>query len=112
MKHVDDELVLLAARSAGLKVQYSDNWGDFSIGEPYSRGEVRWNPLDFNDDAFQLMISLRLDIEFDGPSGLRVNYTDAQGRLCTVEQLVLADPAADVRRGIVRAAAEIGSPSA
>ena len=33
------------------------------------------------------------------------------GRLCTVEQLVHDDPAADVRRAICRAAAEIGQPS-
>ncbi|WP_433886936.1 hypothetical protein [Pseudomonas vranovensis] len=104
----DKQLLELAAKAAGLKAQYSDNWGDFSIGEPYSKGEVRWNPLTFDHDAFRLMVALSLDVEFDGPTGVRVNYVGGNGRLCTVEQLILEDLAEAVRRTIVRAAAELG----
>lgn len=105
----DEELIMLAAKAAGLTIQYSNNFGDFTIGEPYSRGEYRWNPLDNDGDAFRLMVALSLDIVFDGPSGMRVDYVDDRGKLCTVEQLVLADLAAAVRRTIVRAAAELGA---
>lgn len=56
----DEELLLSAAKAAGIRVQYSDNCGDFSIGEPYSKGEQRWNPLAFDKDAFRLMSSLRI----------------------------------------------------
>lgn len=58
----DRELLELAAKAAGIEAQYSDNFGDFSIVEPYSMGEQRWNPLTDDGDAFRLAVSLSLVI--------------------------------------------------
>ncbi|RQO57555.1 hypothetical protein [Pseudomonas sp. KBW05] len=102
----DQELLELAAKAAGAR-ETIDHKGSTHYVMPESH--EYWNPLTDDGDAFRLMVALKLDIEFEGPRGVRVNYVDAQGRLCTVEQLVLADPNADVRRAIVLAAAEFGA---
>lgn len=59
-----DALVPLAAKAIGLNVQYSNNSGDYSIGEPYSKNEQRWNPLEFDKDAFQLLVELEMSIDY------------------------------------------------
>jgi hypothetical protein len=110
----DKELLELAAKAAGYPI-HSDVWACGAGGGTPSlymgNHGPKWSPLTDDGDALRLMVALSLDIEFDGPSCFRVNYVDAYGRLCTVEQLVHDDPAADVRRAICRAAAEIGQPS-
>ena len=63
-----DALLPLAAKAIGLKVQYSNNWGDYSIGEPYSKNEQRWNPLEFDKDAFCLLVELEMTIDFQQDS--------------------------------------------
>jgi len=96
----EEQLILLAAKAAGLKVQYSNNYGDFSIGEPYSRGEVRWNPLTDDGDAFRLAV--RLDL-FDENGlfihALAVAMNEFPGALQAT------------RYAIVRTAAEMGKGS-
>lgn len=103
----DQELLELAAKAAGMSPASFDgrNVGWYN---PRRGTTGAWNPLVDDGDAFRLLVALSLDIEFDGPTGMRVNYVDGHGRLCTVEQLVLEDLAAAVRRTIVSAAAEIG----
>ncbi len=111
----DHELLELAAKAAGIEAQYSDNCGDFSIGKPYSRGEVRWNPLTFDGDALRLAIGLGLDVD--------VHRQEPTGGVAVVEvrgyvprRLLVTEPATDngetllaaTRRAITRAAAEIG----
>lgn len=119
MRDEDQALSRLAAKAIGLDIgeyrsglsSMPDDYLDgFMVGEVGTFGfrGYYWNPLEHDGDALRLVVALRLDIEFDGPRGVRVNYVDAQGRLCAVEQLVLDDPVADVRRAIVSAAAEIG----
>jgi len=102
----DDELLTLAAKAAEIKAQYSDNYGDFSIGEPYSRDEARWNPLKFDGDAFRLMTLLRIrlmypDFEACGDSVLAM----ANETKHVAEQPLTAE---GYRRVIVLLAAKLG----
>jgi hypothetical protein len=107
----DRELLEMAAKAAGIKAQYSDNWGDFSIGQPYSPGEIRWNPLTDDGDALRLAVKLHMSVDtFVG--GCEVGYDDMKGGQGYLRQ----DDGPDgdmhdnevVRRAIVRAAAEMG----
>jgi hypothetical protein len=112
----DKELLELAAKACGFELgEYRclSSMPDDYLCAFWVGGKVGhyWNALEHDGDALCLAVALRLDIEFFGPTGVRVNYMDEQGRLCTVEQLVLDDPTAEVRRAIVRAAAEIGQNS-
>ncbi|WP_039754916.1 hypothetical protein [Chromobacterium haemolyticum] len=106
----DHELIEFAAKAAGIDVHYSDNWGDFSVGEPYSRDECRWNPL--TDDGDALRLAAKLDIEtgralgndwwakhYASPNVFRESIERPDGS---------QDPSAAIRRAIVRAAANIG----
>lgn len=105
----DDELLTLAARAAGLKAQYSSNWGDFSIGEPYSEEEVRWNPLEDDGDALRLGVRLGLMVDlFEcANDSVEASFDDGDfSAYCT--EPVGEDKAAATRRAIVRVAAEIG----
>lgn len=102
----DQELLELAAKAVGIKAQYSDNFGDFSIGEPYSKGEVRWNPLDFDDDAFRLAAQLSLKVDFLAWYVIVQNWRSEE----SVEECKNTSPAQEdllraARRAIVRAAA-------
>ena len=63
-----EALLPLAGKAVGLSVQYSDNWGDYSTGEPYSKNEKRWNPLKFDEDAFQLLSELEMSVDFQHDS--------------------------------------------
>jgi len=111
----DRELLGLAAKAAGITAQYSNNFGDFSIGEPYSADERCWNPLDDDGDALRLAVALYLDVLYyrgfeevivqgegtpDTPTTL--------GELLEVREPFGGDIASSTRRAIVRAAAEIG----
>ena len=102
----DQELVELAAKAAGMSPASFDG---HNVGwyDPQRGTTGAWNPLADDGDALRLMVALRLDVEFDGQSCVRVNYVDTQGRLCAVESHVIATPYADVRRAIALAAAEI-----
>lgn len=104
----DHKLLELAAKASGLKAQYSDNFGDFSIGEPYTKGEKQWNPLTEDGDALRLAVQLKLQITpgtynkdeftaFHSGLGEAIEHWSA-----------LQDENAATRRAIVRAAAEIG----
>lgn len=99
----DRELLELAAKAAGLKVQYSDNWGDYSIGEPYSKGEKRWNPLTDDGDALRLAVSIQLLVNV---GDFMAYATD--GEFKAEEMSDGQDIYEATRRCIVRAAAEIG----
>lgn len=118
----DDDIALsrLAAKAIGLEIgkfqglissmpdDYVD--GGFMVGEVHPASGFRgyyWNPIDDDGDAFRLMVSLSLDVEFDGPDGVQVSYFDDRGTPCAVDQYIKDDPAAGVRRAIVRAAAEL-----
>jgi hypothetical protein len=101
----DRELLELAAKAAGI-VPYGVN--------PWQWIRAHWNPLTDDGDAFRLAVKLRLDICFwDGfkqVSCRRNEHSDAHHLHGQVGYGAGADrePTPDnVRRAIVRAAAEI-----
>lgn len=58
------ETLRLAGKAIGEVINYSDNCGDFCIGEPYN-GEKDWNPLVSNEDAFNLAVKLGIFLRSD-----------------------------------------------
>lgn len=116
----DRELLEMAAKAAGIKAQFSDNYGDFSIGEPYSRGEIRWNPLTDDGDSLRLAVKLQLTICNEHISE-GVSYCVASGYGIDSESPsfpevdsgenepeIIPDDYAATRRAIVMAAAQLG----
>lgn len=107
----DREMLQLAAKAAGLQLV----WGDkFKLGGdeidctdiPYTRsgqpdeGDVFWNPLTDDGDAFRLADQLQLNVDF-------CCYRVVRGTKIDVLEDVETGRTA-IRRAIVRAAAEIG----
>ncbi len=121
----DDDQVLsrLAAKAIGLDLgeyrsglsSMPDDYLDgFMVGEvgPLGFRGYYWNPLEHDGDALRLALALRLDVEFDGPRGVRVKYDGPEGVPYMVDEYLSSkDAASDLRRAIVRAAAEIGQSS-
>lgn len=116
----DAELLKLAANAAGMEAQYSDNFGDFSIGKPYSKGEIRWNPLVDDGDAFRLAVGLGIEVHPDLSVGRMMTAfcIRKDGHLIGLNEEVLFededfseanDPLSAARLVIVRSAAKIGS---
>ena len=104
----DRELLEMAAKAAGIEFSWINNDGarlDRKPGvmQPY----VRWNPLNDDGDALRLAVKLGISVSID-----------LENRISVVDDLVIfydeakfggdCDPYAATRRGIVRAAAEIG----
>lgn len=98
----DHELLMLAAKAAGLSVYF------------YGNGRCRhwdkekyWEPLTDDGDALRLAVKLHIDIRhFMFERGFMDCLVDRLGK-CLRETLG-DDPDAATRRAIVRAAAEIG----
>lgn len=101
----DRELLELAAMASGYEpIDYYNN--SLVIGPDYNKSY--WNPLTDDGDAFRLAVKLQI------VSGKYDDYASA----CSLGNPVVGevtvwgheeqDPAAAVRRAIVRAAAEIG----
>lgn len=106
----DRELLELAAKAAGLN-GYIHEWINGPEFIVPGENPVTWNPLTDDGDALRLAVKLRLHIEWradgrsavspdDGYSGI---YEMASSRENALENL---------RRAIVRAAAEIGKQMA
>jgi hypothetical protein len=100
----DLEMLMLAAKAAGLKV---------IIPAAPPRGlwieglEDEWNPLEDDGDALRLAVKLNISVFF------RPNFVHAEIATSAHEGLVLQEPPtpdknAATRRAIVRAAAQIG----
>lgn len=104
----DRELLAMAAKAAGIEAQYSDNYGDFSIGDPYSKGEVRWNPITDDGDALRLAANLRIGLG-DRETTVTAFYRQGMSTGSVyVEEHDTTNKARATRRAIVRAAAEVG----
>lgn len=110
----DRELLVLAAKAAGIKLKVlGDN--QWRI-DAYGQSIGYWNPLTDDGDAFRLAVML--DIQTQAMSGLiMATYPFNDGfheRKTLCESMVVAvgpvslDVFAATRRAIVRAAAEIG----
>ena len=107
---VDQELLELAARAAGLNVKAQsvnadDRWIGLIVGEKHTREKKFWNPLTDDGDALRLAVKLGLRIEIN---------TQVLGDTLVISEFYdnvechNGDPYAATRRAIVRAAAEIG----
>lgn len=92
----DRELLELAAKAAGITSTSRTIDGAFWIPEG-AECQRPWNPLTDDGDALRLAVKLGLFAEYDAASQLQA-----------ISEVPGADPYADTRRAIVRAAAEIG----
>lgn len=57
-------LVKKAGKAMGFTVDWSNNLGNWTRGEPYTKTDKRFNPLDNNDDAFEVMLALEISLTF------------------------------------------------
>jgi hypothetical protein len=99
----DKELLLLAAKAAGIEHHGYCTDGFLFVGDGEKGAYDRWNPLANDGDALRLAVKLKLGVVVTScdteiyPSltgAIKENHND--------------DPHAATRRAIVRAAAEIG----
>lgn len=103
----DRELLEMAAKAAGLKLNGWHSWRGVGLAEgPHNY----WNPLTDDGDALRLAVKLRLDIQFEAESvGITNVIThDEDGFETGCEFMLMDDTTSATRRAIVRAAAEIG----
>lgn len=101
----DRELLERAARAAGIEV----NRGNIPHERDmlFTRG-VEWNPLEDDDDAFRLMVSVGLDVEWCSSGRVSAyRHVNANGHCFTAMESYREDRAAATRRAIVRAAAMV-----
>lgn len=109
----DREMLELAALAAGIKYKWKQEdyaYGDFGI---IPKGWRRcWNPLRSDEDAFRLMVQLKLRINYD--TVIEYDVVEVLGPEqddfscdCTT-YTIEDDQCAAVRRAIVHAAAKIG----
>ena len=101
----DRELLELAAKAAGLKVDWRNSVNCLCYSEsPYN---VAWSPLTDDGDALRLAVALRLtiDIERVRPCVVVGDHTGRYGS----QAWTSAGPLEATRRAIVRAAAKIGA---
>lgn len=114
----DREMLKLAAKAAGLKLDGESPWGGFWVWNDIALMHAVWSPLADDGDALRLAVKLGLAVDCFVPEWAeapRHNFTmvlygpRVKGRLtdrCSEDHG--ADPYAATRRAITRAAAEIG----
>lgn len=109
----DKELLVMAAKAAGLEIAGPVEWyvpqhghydGGFVVGNDKG-GDSLWNPL--TDDADALRLAVKLGISIIQSGATRV-CESADGTYLSDEVDSEGDGLAATRRAIVRAAAEIG----
>ncbi|MET3232317.1 UNVERIFIED_ORG: hypothetical protein ABIC54_004522 [Burkholderia sp. 1263] len=91
----DRELMMLAARAAGLDYSTTDGMDRLLVRGP-DRLRRPWDPLTNDGDAFGLARKLCLTVDFNEGT-----VRNPRGELIAVGKM-------DIRRAITRAAAEIG----
>lgn len=97
----DRELLELAAKAAGLQIEFDPKAGFHWLGSKYST--VMWNPLHRVEDAFRLLVALRMTlICARDHNACDVPGTDEWAMVNGVDS-------ASACRAIVIAAAEIGA---
>lgn len=96
----DQELLELAAKAAGVHVQWKEVYGRFACHEHDGGWGAFFDPLTDDGDALRLAVKLRMELGFEGD-----NVVFADGNF---SEFLSEDPAAATRRAIVRAAAFLG----
>lgn len=99
----DRELLELAAKICGAEINFTDSGLPWFWCEGL---EHPWNPLTDDGDALRLAAKLELEIQVYHGYG-EVWADNLEGTVRGIEEFT-HDRAADYRRAIVRAAAEIG----
>lgn len=103
MQNTDKELLELAAKAAGVELEWD---GPPDIWQPiYYQGKTYhvWNPLTDDGDALRLAVKLLLEIDM-GCGSIAIRHSTGLKILEAFKQ----DPYASTRRAIVRVAAKIG----
>jgi hypothetical protein len=100
----DLELLTLAARALGARFEEVDGEGYGNLH--FEDGTIRhaWNSLQFSNDAFDLLVGLRLDVCI---SEVDVCVGDARSVKWLAEAHLSHDASADTRRAVTEAAAEM-----
>lgn len=111
---VDIELLDLAARAAGITLEW---WDDTEMLQPgyqvpdtkYGHAWKRWDPLLDDGDALRLAVKLGLEVH-PSPRGCSVLWDVPGGKqvLTVLNSVVGCDSEGSTRLAITRAAAEIG----
>ncbi|HET8688220.1 MAG TPA: hypothetical protein VFM18_16430 [Methanosarcina sp.] len=106
-KEEEIELVFLAAKACGMKLEYDSYSGFFWIESQYSG--VWWSPLYNDGDALRLAVALNLRID-TGHKLYPFEYTTVSTLLeeFKCKEQHKGDPEMATRLAIVRVAAEIG----
>ena len=103
----DRELLMLAAKAAGIELWWTDNYGGVFLRQKHS--PVIWNPLTKDEDALRMAVKLGMTVDIGSRP---VAFTDASvirdDMRIGADEYHEGDPYAATRRAIVRAAAEIG----
>lgn len=106
----DRELLELAAKAAGITLEWDGNPDGWMPMYYEGKTYYQWNPLDDDGDALRLAVRLPLDVMFgfDGEGnvvGVNANWDGAPAEV--IQEPLGQDVAKATRRAIVRAAAEI-----
>jgi hypothetical protein len=110
----DKELLELAAKAAGYRVNLSPESGSFWLSIDGGRSWTEWNPLTDDGDALRLAVKLGLCIDTASQChwGMTTYISDfrckQQGLTGYGSETHGIDPYAATRRAIVKAAAQIG----
>jgi hypothetical protein len=100
----DRELLELAAKADGHGVEFDQ----FGVWYDNKYTVLMWNPLHHDGDALRLAVKLRLEVSpIDGGGVDVTRYTALEPFGEVLASECSADPYADTRRAIVRAAAAI-----
>ncbi|AXH75202.1 MAG: hypothetical protein [Caudoviricetes sp.] len=106
MSSSDRELLELAAKAIGINVRWHDGgyYGPTMEIMECEAGGSPWNPLTDDGDAFRLMLALQIDVSF---------WREDDSVCVSIHQNLIATAVGaigdiELRRAIVRAAAEIG----
>ena len=103
----DREMVELAAKAAGLKIEFMHEMHPIAFLDHDSDWpRSMFNPLFDDGDAFRLAAKLRIDVCYEDNDGPW--HVNAWPRMTNVGCSELAEGEGATRRAIVRAAAEIG----
>lgn len=105
----DRELLMYAAKAAGYRLDTHDYGPDVVVIERGGRWR-EFDPINDDGDALRLAIKLRMDLFYTLDNDFVLVAVPPLGdrQRVHVEEEVLGDAYAGVRRAIVRAAAEIG----